>query len=168
MRLTQFLDRTKRACHGLSCELHNRSHWVRKLFGRRGWCSVWARSLSGLARAGRLGIGTGPCDRSPRSANEEAGRKHTDARYQAQTRGIDDSPSHQQVRSSVGYRRPLSHSMAASYQELAIKFLYWWLAAKQCCKVTTKTTVWGALPACPQICQLLVSVPRIRARTGPQ
>jgi hypothetical protein len=39
-------------------------------------------------------------------------------------------PSHQQGRSSVGYRRPLSHSMAVSYQDLAIKFLYWWPAAK--------------------------------------
>src|SRR5712672_46517 len=91
MLLTELLDRTKRACHGLSSELHNRSHWIRKLFGRRRWCSVWARPLSGLALAGGVGIGTGPCDRSPRSAHEEAGRKHADTRYQAQTRRNDDS-----------------------------------------------------------------------------
>jgi hypothetical protein len=34
--------------------------------------------------------------------------------------------------------------MAVSYQELAIKFLYWWPAAKPLLKkMTMKATVWG-------------------------
>jgi hypothetical protein len=52
-------------------------------------------------------------------------------------------PSHQQGASSVGYRRPLSHSMAVSYQELTINFPRWVLPANQCDKSGDEAASWG-------------------------
>jgi hypothetical protein len=51
-------------------------------------------------------------------------------------------PSHQQGPSSVGYRRPLSHSLAVSYQEPAIKSSIGGWQQTIAKKATVKSTAW--------------------------
>src|SRR6185369_11197214 len=92
MRLSQCLERTKRACQALNGGLQSRPQWVSNFLGRRTSRSdICARPLCTLAlgwvRTG--GFGIGPSDRARRTTDEETGRNHADTRCEAQTRRND-------------------------------------------------------------------------------